>query len=233
VPYSSIVTRLAIQVWSDIACPWCYVGKRRLEAALGDLDQVSVTWRSFELDPGAPRSQDPGRYADRLARKYRIPVERAEEMIERMTETAAAEGLDLRFDRIRPGNTFDAHRVLHMAAARGHGDAAKERLLRAYFSEGEPIDEREVLVRLAPELGLAGDEVRAMLATDDHAREVRADEAEARAHGIHGVPFFVIGGYGVSGAQTPDVLRQVIDRALREQPQATAADGPACDPTGC
>jgi predicted DsbA family dithiol-disulfide isomerase len=231
---------LDIQVWSDIACPWCYVGKRRLEAALVDFahaGQVAVAWRSFELDPGAPRVQPADRsYAERLARKYGTSVARAEEMIERMTATAAADGLDLRFDRIRPGNTFGAHRVLHMAAARGHGDAGKERLLRAYFGEGEAIGERDTLVRLAPDVGLESDEVRAMLATDGYARAVREDEAEARALGIHGVPFFVIGRYGVSGAQLPDVLRQVLERAWQDLPAAlepTGTDGPACGPDGC
>ena len=228
---------LAIHIWSDIACPWCYVGKRRLEAALRDFpraDQVEVTWRSFELDTGAPRVQSTDvSYPERLARKYGPSVERARQMIERMTATAAADGLDLRFDRIRPGNTFDAHRLLHMAAARGLADAGKERLLRAYLSEGEAIGERDVLVRLAGDLGLEEEEVRAMLASDSYVREVRADQAEASALGIHGVPFFVIGKYGVSGAQTPDVLRHVLDRAWQELPVAVEASGPACGPTGC
>lgn len=234
------MTRLAIEVWSDIACPWCYVGKRRLEAALSDFgraDQVRVTWRSFELDPGAPRVQTSDRsYAERLARKYRTSAERAEQMIEQMTATAAADGLDLRFDRIRPGNTFDAHRLHHMAAERGRGEAAVERLLCAYLSEGRAIGERDVLVGLAPDLGLEGEDVRAMLAGDAYVQAVRDDEAEARALGIHGVPFFLIGRYGVSGAQTPDVLRQVLDRAWQELPaalDAPVAEGPTCDPTGC
>lgn len=228
---------LDIHIWSDIACPWCYVGKRRLEAALRDFpraDEVQVTWRSFELDPGAPRVQSTDvSYPERLARKYGTSVERARQMIERMTATAAADGLDLRFDRIRPGNTFDAHRLLHMAAARGLADAATERLLRAYLSEGEAIGERDVLVRLAGDLGLGEDEVRAMLASDLYAREVRADQAEASALGIHGVPFFVIGKYGISGAQTPDLLRHVLDRAWQELPVTVEASGPACGPTGC
>ncbi len=228
---------LAIHIWSDIACPWCYVGKRRLEAALRDFpraDQVQVTWRSFELDSAAPLVQSTDvSYPERLARKYGTSVERARQMIERMTATAAADGLDLRFDRIRPGNTFDAHRLLHMAAARGLADAGKERLLRAYLSEGEAIGERDVLVRLAGDLGLEEDEVRAMLASDSYVREVRADQAEASALGIHGVPFFVIGKYGVSGAQTPDVLRHVLDRAWQELPVTVEESGPACGPTGC
>ena len=234
------MARLSIQVWSDIACPWCWVGKRRLEAALGGFahaDQVDLTWRSFELDPGAPRVQTADRsYAERLAHKYRTSLDRAAQMIERMTATGAADGVDLGFDRIRPGNTFDAHRLLHMAAERGRGDAAKERLLRAYLSEGEAIGDRDVLVRLALDLGLEEDDVRGILASDDYARAVREDEAEAHSLGIHGVPFFVIGRYGISGAQPADVLRQALDRAWDELPVLESTEGaaaPACGPDGC
>ena len=234
------MARLHIQIWSDIACPWCWVGKRRLEAALAGFPhraEVDVTWRAFELDPGAPRVQGEDQsYAERLARKYRTSEARAEQMLDQMTATAAADGIEMRFDRIRPGNTFDAHRVLHMAAERGLGDAAKERLLRGYLGEGEAIGEREVLVRLAGEIGLDEEEVRAMLASDGHARAVRADQAEAAALGIHGVPFFVIGRYGVSGAQPAEVLGQVLERAWAELPAAleiAGADGPACGPDGC
>src|SRR5689334_7936255 len=143
---------LRVDVWSDIACPWCYVGKRRLEAALARLpgrEDVEVVWRAFELDPSAPRVRDPAMsYAERLASKYRTSTARAEEMIRRMTETAAGDGLDFRFDRIRSGNTFDAHRVLHLALERGVQDAVKERFLRGYMTEGEPLGEPEALIRL-------------------------------------------------------------------------------------
>ncbi len=234
------MTQLSVQVWSDIACPWCYVGKRRLEAALASFphrDQVDVTWRAFELDPTAPRVRDAAvSYAARLAQKYRTPVDQAETMIDRMTTTAAADGLDFHFEKIRPGNTFDAHRVIHLATVRGKGDAAKERLLRGYLTEGEPIGEPEVLLRLAVEVGLDADEVRAVLAGDAYAREVRADEAEAQANDISGVPFFVIGRYGISGAQPADVLLQVLTRAWDElavTAPVALVDGAACGPDGC
>src|SRR5688572_13548676 len=135
--------KLRIDVWSDIVCPWCYVGKRRLEAALAQFPQraaVEVVWRAFELDASAPAVRDEGvPYAERLARKYGTTVDQAQKMIERMIEVAAADGLDFRFDRIRPGRTFDAHRLLHLAAERGLQDALKERLLRAYMTEGAAI----------------------------------------------------------------------------------------------
>jgi predicted DsbA family dithiol-disulfide isomerase len=229
--------KLDVQIWSDIVCPWCYVGKRRLEAALAGFphrDQVAISWRAFELDPRAPRVRDGSMtYAERLALKYSTTVERAQEMISRMTDTAAADGLDFRFDRIQPGNTFDGHRVLHMAAAQGKGDAAKERLLRAYMTEGEAIGEPEVLVRLAGEIAIEGD-VRAMLAGDDYAREVRQDEQEAHELGVNGVPFFVFDRrYAVSGAQPADTIRRVLDRVWGELPRLEVVEGETCGPDGC
>ena len=140
-----------VEIWSDIACPWCYVGKRRFEAARAAFehrDEVEVTWRSFELDPGAPRER-PGDRAEHLAAKYGSSVEQARAMQENMTQVAAGEGLDFRFDIARDGTTFDAHRLLHLAAASGRQDALKERLMRAYLTEGELMSDAETLTRLA------------------------------------------------------------------------------------
>ncbi len=232
--------RLPIDVWSDIVCPWCYIGKRRLEAALSRFrhrDAVDVRWHAFELDPSAPRVRDAAvPYARRLAQKYATSVGEAEAMIRRMTDVAAEEGLDFHFERVRSGNTFDAHRVLHLAGGRGIQDAVKERLLRAYMTEGEPIGDREVLARLAGEAGLDAPEVRAMLATDAHASEVRADEEEAQALGITGVPFFVLGGtYAVAGAQPADRLLRALETSWAELPDTLAAasdQATACRPDG-
>jgi predicted DsbA family dithiol-disulfide isomerase len=226
---------LRVQVWSDIACPWCYVGKRRLEAAMAlTPGAVEVVWRAFELDPAAPRVQPPGTsYAERLARKYATSLAQAEAMIERMTSIAAADGLTFRFDRIRPGNTFDAHRILHLAYDRGVQGVVKERLLRAYLTEGEPIGDPEALARLASEAGLDTGEVRRVLASDAYARDVRADEDEARRLGIDAVPFFVLGNYGVSGAQPVGVLQQALAKAMAEAPQRAIPEGAACGPEGC
>ena len=229
---------LEVQVWSDIACPWCYVGKRRLEAAIARMpepDRVRVVWRAFELDPSAPPVQPAGTsYAERLARKYGQAVAEAQAMVDRMTSIAAADGLTLRFDRIRPGNTFDAHRLLHLARERGVQGAVKERFLRAYLTEGEPIGEPEVLARLSAEAGLDAAEVRAVLGSDAHAEAVRADEDEAHALGIRGVPFFVVGGaLRVSGAQPAEVLHEALVRASRASPVEPAPEGAACGPGGC
>ena len=232
--------QLTLDVWSDIACPWCWVGKRRLEGALARFEhreQVVLRFRAFELDPSAPAVQDPSvSYAARLARKYGMSDAKAQGMLEQMASTAAADGLDMRFDRIRPGNTFDAHRLLHLAHACGVQATLKERLFRAYFSEGEAIGERSALARLAGEAGLASADVERVLASDEGAREVRADEAEAAAHGIRGVPFFVFARQlGVSGAQTPEVLLGALAQAWAAAPPAPAehAEGATCGSDGC
>lgn len=235
------MAKLRVDIWSDIACPWCYVGKRRLEAALARFphrDAVEIVWRAFELDPVAPRVRNTGvSYAERLAKKYGSGVAQAEAMIRRMTDVAAVDGLDFRFDRIRPGNTFDAHRLLHLGHERGLQDAVKERFLRAYMTEGEAIGEPDVLSRLSRAAGLDADDVAAVLATDAYAREVREDEEEARALGISGVPFFVLGGrYGVSGAQPAEVLLGALEQAWAEaagKGDVALAEGAVCGPDGC
>jgi predicted DsbA family dithiol-disulfide isomerase len=228
---------LRVDVWSDIACPWCYVGKRRLESALARFPHaasVRIDWRAFELDPHAPRVQPAEvSYAERLAKKYATSTSAAEAMIRRMVGVAAADGVTMRFDIIRPGNTFDAHRLIHFAKERGKQAEAKERLLRAYLSEGEAIGDRDALERLGAELGLDRAELRAVLAGDAFAREVRADEEEARGHGIGAVPCFVFARrYVVSGAQSSEVFARVLEKAWSELPEVVAA-GEACGQDGC
>ncbi|MEO8179981.1 MAG: DsbA family oxidoreductase [Deltaproteobacteria bacterium] len=234
------MAHLHVDVWSDIACPWCYVGKRRLESALqqfAEQGRVHVRWHSFELNPAAPRRiVEGGRYAERLAKKYGSSVQDAEARIARLTELARADGLPMDFERIAPGNTFDAHRVVHLAAEQGCQDAMKERLLRGYLCEGEAIGEPEVLIRLATEVGLEEERVRATLSSDEFAREVRGDEAQAQELGITGVPFFVLGGrYAMSGAQPAELLLRALRQAheeLEREPEESMA-GAACGPDGC
>jgi predicted DsbA family dithiol-disulfide isomerase len=227
-----------VEIWSDIACPWCYVGKRRFEKALADFehrDEVTVTWRSFELDPDAPRER-PGDRATHLADKYGTTREKAEEMHQHMTDVAAGEGLDFRFDTTRDGNTFDAHRVLHLAAAHGRQDALKERLLRAHFTEGELMADHDALTRLAAEAGLPEDEVRDVLTTDRYAADVREDERTAATLGGRAVPFFVIDrAIGASGAQPPEVFAQLLQQAwdARTPVVPVVTGGDACGPDGC
>jgi len=201
-----------VEIWSDVVCPWCYIGKRRFESALERFDQpVEVEWKSFELNPDAPVHR--GSTAEHLARKYGMSLEQVAAMHERMTALAAAEGLEYHLDETQGGNTFDAHRLLQLGKARGIGGETKERLLRAYFTEREPIGEREVLVRLGEELGLA--DAGEVLESEAFAREVRADEHEARLFGINGVPFFVIDRYyAVEGAQSAEVILAALTRAV-------------------
>jgi predicted DsbA family dithiol-disulfide isomerase len=228
---------LRVEVWSDIACPWCYVGKRRLEAAVARLPEpaaVVLLWRAFELDPGAPQVSPPEPYVGRLARKYGTSAAEAQAMVDRMTAVGAAEGLALRFDRVRPGNTFNAHRLLHLALERGVQGAAQERFFRGYLSEGESIGDPEALARLSADAGLPADDVRRVLGTDAFAHAVRADEEEARRFGIHAVPFFVLAGrYGVAGAQPTELLHEALSRALEEAQQPLMAEGPTCGTEGC
>jgi predicted DsbA family dithiol-disulfide isomerase len=226
-----------VEIWSDIACPWCFIGKRRFEAALAAFehrDQVQVTWRSFELDPSAPRER-PGDRAEHLAAKYGSSVEQARAMQQQMTDVAAGEGLDFRFDLARDGTTFDAHRLLHLAHAHGAQDAMKERLMRGYLSEGELMSDRDALERLALEVGLPEDEVRDVLATDRYAEDVRADERTATSLGISAVPFFVVDrAIGASGAQPPEVLGDVLRQGWEARPAVSVvATGESCGIDGC
>jgi predicted DsbA family dithiol-disulfide isomerase len=207
---------MQVEIWSDIVCPWCYIGKRRFEAALARFahrDQVAVVWRSFELDPYAPR-QAAGSLDDHLARKLGASHAQAAAMNRHVSELAAGEGLDYQLDRAKPGNTFDAHRLIHLAAAHHLQAKAKERLLRAYFTEGRPIGDADTLAAIGVELGLDGVEVRAMLEGDAYADEVRVDQRRAAAYGIRGVPFVVLDErYGVSGAQPAAVFLEALEQA--------------------
>ena len=230
---------MEVEIWSDIACPWCYIGKRRFEAALAGFehrDDVRVTWRSFELDPSAPAERE-GDRASRLAEKYGITVERAKEMEHTVTDAAAGEGLDFRFDIQRSGATFDGHRVIHLAAEHGLQGAMKERLLHAYFTEGRLMSDHDALVRLAVEVGLDEDEVRQMLASDRLAQEVRDDERLAGQFGISAVPTFVVDrAIGASGAHPPEALMDLLRQGWeRREPVAVVAGGESCgvDGEGC
>jgi predicted DsbA family dithiol-disulfide isomerase len=244
-PRSALATmdsmnRPRVDIWSDIACPWCYVGKRRFEAALArfpERERVEVVWRAFELNPAAPRENPASpSYVERLAQKYGMSVTQAADKIASMVETARGEGLDFHFEAIRAGNTFDAHQLLHLARERGVQDAVKERLLRAYLTEGEAIGQPEVLIRLAAECGLSAEEASDALASARYGEAVRADEREARELGIGGVPFFVFAErYAVSGAQPAAVLLAALGQAWTEvnAEPPPLAEGAACGPDGC
>lgn len=231
--------QLRVDVWSDVACPWCYVGKRRLESALRDFpnaDQVEVVWHAFELDPAAPKERDPSvSHAERLAKKYGMSVAQAQKNSERLRDIGHGEGLRFDFEHIRSGSTFDAHRLIHLGRERGRQDAVKERFLKAYFEEGALMSDPGTLSRLAVEAGLDESEVGDVLASDQFAEDVRADEAQARQLGITGVPCFVLDErYAVSGAQPAELLLSALQQAFSErEPSSEPAEGAVCGPDGC
>ena len=209
---------MKIEIWSDVICPWCYIGKRRFEMALANFaqrDDVQVIWRSFELDTQAPR-QRPGTLVEMLAHKYGVSLQEAAAMNARVSGIAKEVGLEYHLENARPGNTFDAHRLLHFAVSRQLGDRATERLMHAYFSEALPVGDRAALSRLAPEFGIAENEALAMLERDAYADAVRADEERAATFGINGVPFFVFDEKsGVSGAQPVEVFVEALQQAAQ------------------
>jgi len=207
---------ISIDIWSDIACPWCYIGKRNLETGLaavaGDEDapQVTITFHSFELSPDTPVDFD-GDEIDFLSGHKGLPREQVEQMLARVTGVAAEAGLEYRFDILQHTNTVKAHELLHFAKAKGMQHEMEERLMSAYFTEGKHVGRIDDLVALASEVGLDAEEARAALETSQYLHAVRADQAQARAYSINGVPFFVIDGqYGVSGAQPPEAFENII-----------------------
>jgi len=214
---------MTVEVWSDVVCPWCRIGREHLSRALAEFrhaSDVDVIWRSYELDPSAPAVRDTT-LAQELGAKYGVGPDEVGSMFDDVTDRAARLGLDFRFDIATSGNTFDAHRVLHLARREGLEDAVAERFFRGYFAEGEAIGDRATLVRLAAEAGLGAPLVEQALTDGWFADEVRADEAEARALQVTGVPFFVIDRrYAVAGAQPAEVLLQVLDQAWGERAEA-------------
>jgi predicted DsbA family dithiol-disulfide isomerase len=225
-----------VEIWSDIACPWCYVGKRRFEAALAQFehaDEVTVTWRSFELDPNAPAERT-GEGAARLAEKYGMTVEQARASQAQLAATAAGDGIEMRFDIQRQGLTFDGHRVIHLAGEHGLQDEMKERLMHAYFTEGALVSDHETLVSLATEVGLDPAEVRAMLDSDRFGEAVRDDELTAQRLGISAVPTFVVDrALGASGAHPPEQLLGLLRQGYEASAPAIVTGGEACGPDGC
>lgn len=208
-----------IDIWSDVVCPFCFIGKRHLELALADFehrDQVEIAWHSFELDPNAPAELSE-RLVEHIAHKYQLSREQSVASQQDIAARAAAVGLSFDWQNARPGNTFDAHRVIHFAASHGVANQAEDVLMTAYFSQGKALGKRETLIALAPQIGLDPDEVREMLASDRFADAVRADEAQAQAYGITGVPFFVVNDkYGISGAQPVEAFQQALTQIWSE-----------------
>jgi predicted DsbA family dithiol-disulfide isomerase len=220
---------MRIEVWSDVVCPWCYVGKRRFEKALAAFphrNQVQVVHRSFQLDPSQPKGRTQSR-DEVLQRKYGWDKEQVTARQAQMRDTAAAEGLDFKLGGALTGNTADAHQLIHLGRERGIQDVVIERLYRAYFEEGRSLFDHESLVALAAEAGLDADEARAVLTEGKYAQAVAADGQEAHELGATGVPFFVIADrYGISGAQPTPLFAEALARAWAETEDAAGSADP-------
>jgi predicted DsbA family dithiol-disulfide isomerase len=232
---------MKIEIWSDVACPWCYIGKRRFETALAAFPHrgsVEVQWRSYQLDPTLPDHYQ-GTELEYLSTRKGMAPEQVAGMFEHVAAQAKGEGLNYRFDEVVVANSFTAHRLIHLAAAHGAQDAAKERLLSDHFEHGKDIGSREYLTSLGQELGIDAAELDELFTTDKYAADVRQDFEEGRALGINGVPFFVIDRkFGLSGAQPVETFTSALEQAWQDsRPLAmvdagNAGEG-ACGPDGC
>lgn len=209
---------MRIEVWSDVICPFCYVGKRELAKALSQFshaDKVEVIWKSFELDRTA--AAEPEDLVEHLMAKYAMSAEQVAAQNDQLAERAAEVGLEFNWRDAKSVNTLDAHRVIKLAATQGLADEATDRLMKAYFTDGEVISDQEVLVRIATEIGLDEARVREVLAGVEFAEEVHADEQEAAGYGISGVPFFLFEGqWAVSGAQPAELFGQALEQVWAE-----------------
>ncbi|GGL45874.1 DsbA family oxidoreductase [Phycicoccus endophyticus] len=230
---------MRIDVWSDILCPFCHLGRRHLTLALERFehaDEVDVVWHSFELDRGAPAVAE-GSLVEKVAQKYGTSRERAVAQHEQMARDAAAVGLDFQWERLVGGSSYDAHRLVHLARAAGKEAVVTDRVLRAWYSEGAAVGDHETLVRLGVEGGLDEDAVRGLLASDDFGIDVRTDEALAAQIGITSVPTFVLDQkYGVTGAQPVEALLQALRQVWDLQgtePEEPAAAGGGCGGDCC
>jgi predicted DsbA family dithiol-disulfide isomerase len=230
---------MKIEIWSDVACPWCFIGKRRFEVALASFphrDEVDVVWRSYQLDPGLPDHFD-GTELEYLSSRKGMPAQQVSQMFDHVAQQAKDEGLDYRFDKVVVANSFTAHRLIHLAAAHGKQDAAKERLLSDHFEHGKDIGSREYLTGLGRDLDLPDNDVEELFTTDKYSDAVRSDFQEGQSLGISGVPFFVIDRkFGLSGAQPAETFTRALNQAWQEANPLVlvdSAEAGACGPDGC
>jgi predicted DsbA family dithiol-disulfide isomerase len=237
---------MKITYWSDYACPYCYIGETRMKKALEEISEnenvdVEIEMKAFQLDPSAGEHAS-GDTQTRFAKKYGISYEHAGRSIDHISEMGRDEGIDFRYATTLFTNTMDAHRLTKLAQSKADPEIADkviERLFAAYFTDNKELADKKLLQQIGEECGLDADEVRELLASDKYRDEVIADETQASAYGIHAVPFFVIGEYGISGAQTTEGMKQTMLKVLGEEKLAKAAKaaqasgGMTCGPDGC
>jgi predicted DsbA family dithiol-disulfide isomerase len=207
---------MEVKIWSDVRCPFCYIGKRKFETALAAFahkDEVKITWKSFELDPDLQTVADTNIY-EYFSKAKGIPQEQAVDMFNNVTQVAAEVGLDFKLDQSVVANSFKAHRVIQLAKTLNLGDEIEEALFRIHFMEGKNIDDKQVLTETAKNIGISASAVQSLFNGDDFDAEVRIDQLEAQRIGIRGVPFFVFDDkYAVSGAQAPEIFLQTLEKA--------------------
>ena len=211
---------LRVDIWSDIACPWCYIGKRRFEAGIAEFNgkhpeiEIEIESHSYELAPDTPDNYE-GSEVDFLTKHKGMPRERVEDMLEQMTQMAALEGIEFDFGKLQHANTSRAHRVLHLAKSQGLQAEMQDRLFRAYFTEGRLVSDVETLAELGEEVGLDADEVRDAYEDEEYEDAVERDITRARMLGVNGVPYFLFEEkYAVSGAQSAETFANVLEQVL-------------------
>lgn len=211
--------QLKVQIWSDVMCPFCYIGKRKIEEAITQFenkDSVEIEWKSFELDPSFAAAPNES-IADHLADKYGRDIDWAQSMLESTTQTAKSNGLDFHFEKAILANSLNAHRLLHLAKKNNRSNELEELLFKAYFTEGKNVNDWNTLQKIGQEAGLNIDEIKQLIETEIFTKEVRADQQEAQALGVTGVPFFVFDNkYAVSGAQPTDIFLKTLEKTWEE-----------------
>ena len=238
---TSSTTKMQVEIWSDVMCPFCYIGKRKFEAALSqfpDNEQIEIIWKSFQLDPNQETISDKP-IQQYLAERKGMSIQQAQQMTDHVTGIAARVGLTFHFDKAVTANSFDAHRFSHLAKKHGRQNDAEEQLFAAYFTEGKNTADPDTLAQLGTEIGLDVQEVKDVLQSDQYARDVKTDIAEARQLGVQGVPFFVFNRkYAISGAQESNVFLQAVETSFAEWKKAThesqlvVTQGAVCIPDG-
>jgi len=233
--------KMQVEIWSDVMCPFCYIGKRHFETALekfADNKEVEITWKSFQLDPSLPEKEELD-HKQYLVERKGLPKDQVQSLLDHVTQSAQQAGLDYRFDKVVTVNSFNAHRMIQMAKTKGLGDAAEERFFKAYFTEGRDIADKNTLIELGQEIGLTEAEVTGALTDEVYAGKVNRDIYEAQQIGVRGVPFFVFDRkYAVSGAQPSEAFTQTLDKAFAEwrmdnpQPSLEITEGHSCTPDG-
>ncbi|WP_229335466.1 DsbA family oxidoreductase [Flavobacterium sp. ALJ2] len=235
--------KMKVEVWSDIMCPFCYIGKRNYETALtkfADNKDIEIVWKSFQLDPNIPEQFDQKENVYQyLANRKGISYEDSVRMHQGVVQTAKNAGLEYNFDSAVIANSFNAHRMIQLAKTKGLGDQAEERLFYAYFTQGKNFGDAQVLEELGKDIGLTAEDVKQSLTDNQYADKVKSDIQEAQELGVNGVPFFVFNRkYAINGAQSPDTFLQTLEKSFdewrKENPvtKLDIIDGQSCTPDG-